>query len=139
MRNVILASVIAGLISGLLSVIMVLMGRMTRLFGVLAPLENAFIFSVSWIMLTVIICIFFGLLYKAIYDIIPGMGIKKGLYFGLFLWAIKDVVAGAYLILSGSAVPGGLIEWISAGVNLIVIGLYMWVIYGVVLGILYQK
>ncbi|MCW4033006.1 MAG: hypothetical protein NWF08_06395 [Candidatus Bathyarchaeota archaeon] len=139
MKNAVLASAIAGLISGLLSTIIVLIGRLMKLFGVLAPLENAFMFSVGWIVLTVIFCIFFGLLYKRIYDLIPGKGIMKGLFFGLLIWFIKDIAAGAYLIFSGTVVAEGLLEWIAAGVNLIVMGSYMWVIYGLVLGTLYKK
>jgi hypothetical protein len=139
MKNIVFASAIAGLISGLLSVIIIMIGRMIRLFGVLAPLENALVFSVGWIILTVVFCIFFGLLYKGIYELIPRKGVMKGLFFGLFLWAIKDIVAGAYLIFSGTIVAGGLLEWITAGFNLIVMGSYMWVIYGLVLGALYKK
>jgi len=47
MKNVVFASAIAGLMSGLFSVIIALIGRLIKLFGVLAPLENAFIFSVG--------------------------------------------------------------------------------------------
>ena len=87
-------------------------------------------------MLTVI---FFGLLYKRIYNLIPGKGIIKGLFFGLLIWFIKDIAAGAYLIFSGTVTAGGLFEWVTAGVNLIVMGLNMWIIYGLVLGYLYKK
>jgi hypothetical protein len=139
MKNIVLASAIAGLISGLLSAIIVLMGRMLKLFGVLAPLENAFIFSVGWTILTLIFCIFFGLLYKRIYDSIPGRSMMKGLFFGLLIWFMKDIAAGAFLIFSGTLVAEGLLEWITAGVNLIVLGSYMWPIYGLVLGALYKK
>jgi hypothetical protein len=139
MKNIVFASAIAGLISGLLSAIIVVIGRLIKLFGVLAPMENTIIFSIGWIVLTVIFCIFFGLLYKGIYDLIPGKGIMKGLFFGLLIWFIKDIAAGAYLIFTGTVVAGGLFEWITAGVNLIVMGSYMWVIYGLVLGYLYKK
>jgi hypothetical protein len=139
MKNIVLASAIAGLISGLLSAIIVLLGRLINLFGVLAPLENAFLFSVGWIVLTLIFCIFFGLLYKRFYDSIPGKSFMKGLFFGLLIWVIKDIASGAFLIFSGTLVAEGLLEWITAGVNLIVMGLYMWGIYGLVLGTLYKK
>lgn len=139
MKSGILSGLVAGLISGSLSAILVVIGRSMRLYGVLAPPGNLIYFSIGWIVITIILCTSFGLLYTRFYDLLPGTGIKKGLYFGLLIWFIKDIAAGAYLIFSGSTTPGGLIEWITAGVNLIVIGLYMWVIYGLVLGVLYEK
>ena len=139
MKRGIVASAIAGLISGLLSATLVAIGRLIGLYGVLTPPGNLFIFSTGWIVLTIIFCTSFGLLYTKIYNLLPGKGIKKGLYFGLMIWFIKDIAAGAYLIFSGIMTPGGIIEWVTAGVNLIVIGLYMWPIYGLALGALYKK
>ena len=139
MKSGILAGASAGLISGLLSAIMIVIGRLIRLYGVLTPTGNMFIFSTGWIVLTIMFRVSFGLIYLKAYDIIPGKGIKKGLSFGLMIWFIKDIAAGAYLIFSGIMTPPrGIIEWVAGGVNLIVIGLYMWPIYGLVLGYFYK-
>lgn len=66
-----------------------------------------------------------------LYDSIPSKGVLKGLYFGLLIWAIKDVCAGSYLGLIG----GGT----NYAMTLISIGFPMWIIYGLALGYLYKK
>jgi len=101
MKNIVFASTIAGLISGLLSAIIVVIGRSIGLYGVLIPAGNLIIFSVGWIVLTIVFCIFFGLLYKAIYDLIPGMGIKKGFFSVCFFGPLKILLLAHILSLAG--------------------------------------
>jgi hypothetical protein len=127
MKSGLTAGTIAGLIAGLFSSILIIAGRLAGLYGVFerAPtMYGLFIFSIGWIIITVIFGIAFGFIYEKIYHSIPGKGIKKGLYFGLMIWFIKDIAAGTYCIYSGIMIPG-LWEWVAMGVNLIVIGVYM--------------
>jgi hypothetical protein len=140
MKSVLTVSVIAGLIAGLFSTILGVTGWSLGLYGIFEPpkIGEMINFSIGWIMVTVIFCITFGFIYEKIYSSIPGKGIKKGLYFGLFIWFIKDIAAGTYCIYSGTMIHG-LWEWVAIGVNLIVLGVYMWPIYGLVLGYLYKK
>lgn len=140
MKSVLTASVIAGLIAGLFSAILGVAGWSIGLYGILEPPKIGVMvnFSMGWVMVTVIFCIAFGFIYEKIYHSLPGKGIKKGLYFGLMIWFIKDIAAGTFCIYGGTMIPG-LWEWVAVGVNLIVIGVYMWIIYGLVLGYLYKK
>ncbi|WP_455276876.1 hypothetical protein [[Eubacterium] cellulosolvens] len=142
MKSGLSAGTIAGLIAGLFSAILVVIGRLIGLYGVFGqPTINAlFIFSIGWIIITIIFGIVFGFIYEKFYYSIPGEGIKKGLCFGLMIYFIKDITAGTYSIYSGiKGALYGLSEWVALGINLIVIGVYMWPIYGIVLGYLYKK
>ena len=51
------------------------------------------------------------------------------------IWLIKDITAGAYLTFVSSMN----VYYLAAATNLIVIGVYMWPIYGIALGYLYKK
>ena len=139
MKSGLAAGFIAGIITGLLSTIFLVVGRYMGLYGILQPpkITELLIFSLGWIIITIITTIAFGFIYEKFYDSIPGKGIMRGLYFGLLIWCIKDVIAGTYCIYSGIMISG-LIEWVAAGINLIVIGIYMWTIYGLILGYLYK-
>jgi len=140
MKSGLTAGFIAGIITGLMSTVFLVVGRYMGLYGILHPpkIGELFIFSMGWIIITIIATIALGFIYEKFYDSIPGKGIMKGLYFGLLVWLIKDVIAGTYTIYSGIMISG-LIEWVAAGINLFVIGIYMWPIYGLVLGYLYKK
>lgn len=142
MKSGLSAGTIAGLVAGLFSAILVVVGRLIGLYGVFErpTMDSLFIFSIGWIIITILFGIVFGVIYEKFYHSIPGNGIKKGLYFGLLIYFIKDITAGTYSIYSGiMGAQYGLLEWIALGINLIVIGVYMWPIYGIVLGYLYKK
>ena len=140
MKSGLSAGIIAGLIAGLFSAILIIAGRLAGLYGVFErpTMYGLFIFSIGWIIITVFFGFAFGFIYEKIYDSIPGKGIKKGLFFGLMVWFIKDITAGIYSIYSGIMISD-LLEWAALGVNLIVIGVYMWPVYGIALGYLYKK
>jgi len=73
----------------------------------------------------------FGVIYARFYPLIPDKGLMKGLYFGMMIWLIKDIAAGAYAAITMGAV--------AVGVSLVAGGVYMWIVYGLVLGALYRK
>jgi uncharacterized RDD family membrane protein YckC len=129
MKNVILAGTIAGLISGIINAIIGYMYYSMRLIeftpGSLIEL------SVSMAVLTVIFGVIFSLIYARFYSLIPSEGVKKGIYFGLMIWLIKDIAAGSYVAFVARN--------IGIGIDLIIGGLYMWVMYGLVIGYLYKK
>jgi uncharacterized membrane protein YadS len=136
MKNAILAGAIAGLVSGIVSSLLVFVGLSIGILGAniivsVSQLQktNSAIYI---ILLTVIFGTLVALIYSKFYDSIPGKGLKKGLYFGLMIWFVKDIMAAAYI-----TIP--MMQPAIIGVNLIVVGFYVWVIYGLVLGYLYKK
>jgi hypothetical protein len=88
------------------------------------------LFAVAHFSLDMIWSIIFGAVYAMLYGSIPGKGVVKGLYFGLLIWMIKDIAAGSYTALIALE-----IDWAFA---LILIGFFMWIAYGLVLGYLYK-
>jgi hypothetical protein len=133
MKNPILAGAIAGLVSGIVSSIIVFIGISAGLYGagIIVPVTSQTDSAILMIVLTVIFGPIVALIYSRFYDRIPGKDLKKGLYFGLMVWFIKDIMAGAYVIFP-------MMQQTVIGINLIVVGLYMWTIYGIVLGYLYK-
>jgi hypothetical protein len=124
----IIAGLIAGVISGLFGAIMVAVGYSIGLYGI--PLTPMTITVPIFIVLTVIFGTVLGLIYGRFYSLILGKGLKKGLYFGLMIWFIKDIMAASYVTF--------IMEQIAVGINLIVVGLYVWIVYGLVIGYLYK-
>ena len=132
MKSGLTAGFIAGLLSGIFSAIITYLGLSIGLYGVKTSIINA---AVAMLLLTIFFGTLFGLLYERIYGSIPYEGVKKGLFFGLMIWVIKDITAGSYLVFVTSL---KLIDYIAAATDLIVVGIYMWTIYGLVLGYLYK-
>ena len=132
MKNIFLAGAIAGLVGGIVSSFLVVVGTMFGLYGSLAGRGSPINAAIVSIILTVIFGVtVWGLMYSRFYDLIPGKGLKKGLIFGLMIWLVKDIVAGGYIGLA--------MQEMSVAVSLIVVGFYCVVTYGLVLGLLYKK
>ena len=87
--------------------------------------------SLAHLSLGIIWGMILGAVYAYLYSLIPGKGAMKGLCFGLSMWIFKDVLAGSYLALTMNEVNSAII--------LIVVGFFMWIVYGPVLGFLYKK
>ena len=132
MKNAVLAGATAGLTGGVLAGAITYFGLSMGLGGIKVPLINAF---VSIFLLSIFFGTIFGLLYQALYSSIPSEGVKKGLLFGLIIWLIKDITAGAYLTFVSSMN----VYYLAAATNLIVVGSYQWMLYGLTLGYLYKK
>lgn len=129
LRSVVYAGAVAGLISG---IICSFLGYIWVRMGIFEFTPGSLIeILVSMIVLTLIFGTTFGLIYEKFYSLLPSEGLKKGLIFGLMVWFIKDIAAGSYVIFVARN-PG-------IGFDLIVGGLYMWAIYGVILGHIYKK
>ena len=136
MKNAILAGAIAGVVMGIL---MPIIGFISGEIGLIEPPGGKEIWGTPMYMLLGLAHIslgliwgsIFGAVYAFLYSLIPGKGALKGLYFGLSIWVIKDVAAGSYLALTMMEVNSAII--------LIVVGFFMWIVYGLVLGYLYRK
>jgi hypothetical protein len=74
--------------------------------------------------------IIFGIIYSRVYDVVPGKGILKALIFGLFLYLITSFRIETYII------PYG-VDFLNSAGDLFD-GSFTWIIFGLVLGILYQ-
>ncbi len=89
------------------------------------PAGDMITISATMIILTIIFGAIFGEIFAKFF------GKMKGINFGLLIWLIKDIAAGAYIALIDNLV--------SAAIGLIFIGFFMWIVYGYVLGMLYKK
>lgn len=137
MKSGIFAGAIAGVIMGILTVII----GFTSVFyiGIIQPTYDIETWTISLTMLLtlaqislgLIWGIIFGVIYTLVYDIIPRKGVTKGLLFGLLIWLIKDIAAGSYAAL--------MLMQTKVAINLIYYGFFMWTIYGLILGYLYKK
>ena len=136
MKNVILAGVIAGLVSGIVCSLLVFVSLSIGLLGANLIVSGSQLQKTSSAIYIILLTVIFGpivaLIYAKFYDSIPGKGFKKGLYFGLMIWFIKDIMGAAYIVLP-------MMQPAIIGVNVIVVGFYLGVIYGLVLGYLYKK
>jgi len=83
------------------------------------------------ISLGVIWCTIFSIIYARFYDKVPGKGVLKGLCFGMMIWLIKDIAAGSYVAL--------IMVQTSVAASLIIIGFFMWIVYGLILGTFYKR
>jgi hypothetical protein len=83
------------------------------------------------ISLGVIWGVIFGVVYSILYNSIPGKGVLKGLCYGILIWLIKDIAAGSYIALIGIGTNYAL--------ALILVGFFMWIVYGFILGHFYKK
>ncbi len=137
MKNAILAGAVAGAVA---DIAVVASAYVFANIGVFEPLGGSMeIWTPSmWILLSVAhlsLDIFWGMIggaaFSFLYSLIPGKDAVKGLYFGLSIWVIKDVAAGSYLAL--------IMMEVNAGIMLIIVGFFMWIVYGPVLGYLYKK
>jgi hypothetical protein len=83
-----------------------------------------------------------GLIFPKVYNLIPGKGAIKGLFYGLIAFLFTEVIILPYSLVYGfyweSRVPL-LSEAIFFGVKqLIFLGLSVWIVFGIVLGYLYK-
>jgi len=129
MKRGVVAGAVAGLASGIAGVLFAAIGSQIGIFGTppnITPME----FTIYWLIITTIFGAIFGVIYAKVYDSIPGKGILKGLTAGLAIWLIKDIATGAYLGAERAPVSVVAIIWV---------GFFIWVVYGLVIGILYKK
>ena len=128
-QKAVIAGAVAGVVGGIVAVIFGAIGLSIGLYQA-GPVPMANIVA-AIIVLTIIFGAIFGAIYSKLYDSLPGVGILKGLYFGLLLLLIKDVLNGLYIVFA------------TANVNYVIgsiwIGIFLHPVFGSVLGALYRK
>jgi hypothetical protein len=136
MKNILVVGPIAGVVLGTVSLVTsYIFGLHFRILEAPGGLEIwdpslVRLFALATLSLGVIWGTIMGVIYAKFYDRVPGKGILKGLYFGLIIWLIKDIMAGSYLALTMLEIPSAII--------LLINGFFMWPAYGLVLGFLYK-
>ena len=127
-KSGVVAGIIAGVVAGVSGVLFGGLGAFLGLYG--TPPISLVAWTIYWMIITTIFGAIFGFLYETLYDSIPGEGIKKGAAAGLMVWLIKDIATGVYLGAEQAAVSVVAIIWV---------GFFIWIVYGLVIGILYTK
>jgi hypothetical protein len=137
MKNPLIAGAIAGLAAATIqsasAFILYLMFKLLEPPGGFAiwDISMSTLFFMATLPLGIIWGIIFSVIYSRISNCIPGKGVMKGVHFGLLIWVIKDIAAGSYTALIRMDVA-----W---GIGLIVVGFFMWIVYGPLLWYLYEK
>lgn len=137
-RKAMILGAIAGSLGGLTASVMVYVYLLSGILSMRAHYFEVPVFSalIVFILLTAFYGSLWALLYSMFYDSIPGKGITKGLIFGLLIYLIKDVQAGTYLAFASSLQ----VELLNmAALDLMTIGIYSWIVWGLILGYLYKK
>jgi len=128
-QKAMIAGAVAGVVGGIVAVIFGAIGLSIGLYQA-GPVPMANI-ATAMIVLTIIFGAIFGAVYSRFYDSIPGVGILKGLYFGLLIWLIKDIMNGLYIAFTTANV--------NYTIGSIWIGIFLHPVFGSLLGALYKK
>jgi uncharacterized membrane protein YagU involved in acid resistance len=132
LKKIIIAGVIAGFISSIVSIIFDISG-FYELFSVLPHVlpMNVQSIVIFQIIQSIIWGIIFCAFYAVFYDYIPGIGIKKGLVYGLIIWAIAVLrmnILNAIHLYIQFAVANTISAFFSLAIT-----------YGILIGALYKK
>jgi len=131
----VIAGALAGIVGGIAGTIVVSALALVGLYGIKEPipmelLPSPVILFSFMIMVGIVFGVVFGVIYAVLYSSIPGKGISKGLCFGFFLWIIKDVAGPVYML-------GYQANFMA--MNFVVVGIGILVVYGFVLGAIYER
>ncbi len=127
---------IAGIFANVLAYFFIFIGIM----GVTVPITfkdiNILIAS-GTIPLFVVYGMLLGIVYQVVRPVIPGAGLKKGIYYALFAWLLSDVVAKAAILGVWKASMGAP-EYLFS-FNLITISLPTKILFGLILETLWRR
>lgn len=90
---------------------------------------------VSWpilLIMNVFFALVFAWVFAVLYRGIPGIGIGKGLWFGLLAWLIGVLPPMTTLYLMTTIAPGALVYFT-------IQGLFEWLVYGAVIAAIYKQ
>jgi len=125
-----IAGLIAGIAAGIIAIINVvfLFNIGHSYYDLPSPPESSTIYiTIVELIINIIWGIALGVFYSRIYDLIPGKSDYKGLFYGLILWLILNVRNVTFnIIYEPHSIFGQ------------ILGISIWIIYGLVLGILYE-
>jgi len=138
----ILPGAIAGLIGGIAASFANIMGSLTGIFGApFSPSEVTFDFWLSQsgahILMNMVWGIIFGIMFTKFYNLVPGKGAIKGLFYGLLIFLITSFYHGVMHIGWGMSSSSWLI--IVTGLWILIVGIFQILFFGLVLGLLYRK
>jgi len=135
MRGGVLPGAIAGLLSGLATFFTIFMSVYTGLWPVYPPelIDTSFILSQigTQIMIHLISGLYIGAVFPKVYNLVPGKGILKGLYYGVIVIFLLSELRLATMLMSFGEWPTPLVT--------IVTGIVAAIVFGIVLGLLYRK
>lgn len=123
------SGLIAGCIGGVVGLVFGLIGSMIGLYEI-ASIPITYIAG-SFMLFSIIFGGIWGLLFFRFYDSIPGVGITKGLLFGLMLWMLKDLMTGSYIAFSLANIP--------IATTIMFGGFFLQAVYGLIIGVIYKK
>lgn len=133
MKNGIVAGAIAGIVGGILAI--------TLTYFTLPPEVQATVGlnagTMKWFTsqggLNVIWGAIFGWIFTKVYNLVPSKGISKGLIFSLLIWVLINIYPTSfYMLVYDPPLTAMAFGW---GV----VGLFIRIVYGLVLGALYKK
>ena len=137
LKGGVLGGAIGGIVAGIVDMVVGYSFTLMGLIGITEPiLMEEFplpvsIIIVGSIVISIISGIIFGAIYSRLYPSIPGKALTKGVYYGLLIWIIKDIVAAMYMV-----VPYGAHYM---AFDFVAIGLPMWLVCGAVLAAIYER
>jgi len=144
MKSGIIPGAIAGIAGGVASSILSIIGHVTGYFGIITAGEVVSTIEFWWsqagthILITMIWGTIFATFFAKVYNLVPGEKVKKGLYYGLIMYAITTFLIGTYVV-SWSLYHN---NWRLASFyfgSCFIIASSMFIVFGLVLGLLYRK
>jgi len=129
MKSGVVAGAIGGVVASIVAVLIIALGSLfEEPVSTPVPVEQLI---VTFFVITIVFGAIFGAIYQKLYDPIPGTGIRKGVYFGLMVYLIKDIAIAPYLAFIDMQTQ--------LAIDYVILGIIMWIPYGAVLGALYKK
>ncbi|MCW4033402.1 MAG: hypothetical protein NWF08_08465 [Candidatus Bathyarchaeota archaeon] len=123
------AGAIAGIAGGITSLIVGFVGFSMGLWGAAPSMTNWIIVQIA---LNLIWGTIFGAIYAKVYNVVPGKGVMKGLIYSLIIWLVfVGLYPISFFVLSLQMIPLAVMWGI--------VGFFVRLVYGPVLGALYKK
>ncbi|MHA2123585.1 MAG: hypothetical protein ACW990_20495 [Promethearchaeota archaeon] len=141
MRSGILPGAIAGLVGGMATFVTIVIVTALGIWYFIPEQLSDVEFLVSQFgsqtFFHLVGCTVFALFYPKVYNLLPGKGVAKGLAYGLIGFLITEGRALGYGVVYGFSFNSDLILFL--GKQMLLLGLTVWIVFGIVLGYLYRK
>ncbi len=130
-----ISGLVAGIFATTIGVLLSIVGMMGIANSVSLKESNMIIGSIT-VPIFVLYGIFLGICYSFVRPVVPGEGLKKGLYYGLLIWMIADVSKAAFMYVMSAAMGGamGLLA-----MDMVLIGCLTKIVFGLTLESLWRK
>jgi hypothetical protein len=142
MKSGIIPGAIAGLIGGVASIFFTIISPAIGIFDIPgAPTEATLDFLIGLAGSELFVNMFwgavFGAIFAKVYNLVPSKGILKGLIYGLVVFLITSFQNGTLFISMG--IDSSTLTLVHLGLWNILVGVFVFITYGLVLGLLYRK